>query len=109
MRTAGITVVAIAARIAIWIVALFFGGWIASLTGWGAIMNSHALLWRIIGAVAAIVVLMFLTDRLWGRAAPARFFVREFSRRPRDAWRLLLRAFIDAFIIGFFFGVVFAV
>jgi hypothetical protein len=96
MRTAGFTALAMLARLIVWLVAFFLGEWIAAVAGWGAIMGTRQLFWRLFGAILATFVVMFVVDRLWrNRPAPgSRFFVSEV---------------VDAFIFGFFFGVAFAV
>lgn len=96
MRTAGLTALAMLARLIAWLVAFFLGQWIAAVAGWGAFIGTGQLFWRLLGAILATLVVMFVVERFWrNRPAPgSRFFVNEV---------------IEAFIFGFFFGVAFAV
>lgn len=96
MKLAGLTVVSVIVRVIIVLAALFFGEWIAAAAGWGAFLGTGNLFWRLLGAILAAMAVIFIIDRLWkNRPAPnSRFFVSEI---------------VDAFILGFFFGVAFAV
>lgn len=97
MRAGAVTnVLMILLRVIVWIAAFVFGQWIAAATGWGPFIWPKFVLWRFLGALLAVVVLMVVLDRfLWAQ------------HRPPGA-RMFWREFVDAIILGFFFGVAFA-
>jgi hypothetical protein len=73
-----------------WIVGFFIGQYVVLAAGWGNVISSVFILWRMLIVLVVYVITMRIVDLIWKASTETRSVAREF---------------VDALILGAFIAV----